>query len=130
VTRYLSLNEVLELHDRLIDTSGGSKGIREINSLESSINQPRQTFDQTDLYPDIISKASILCFSLVKNHPFVDGNKRIAHASMEVFLLLNGFEITATIDEQEKIMLDLAKGDLSLQNLAFWIKNHITIAST
>ena len=91
--RYLSLLEVLELHEMIISSSGGSYGIRDIKALESAINQPRITFDQTDLYPDIISKASALCFSLVMNHPFADGNKRVGHAAMETFLILNGYEI-------------------------------------
>ncbi len=63
--RYLSISEVFELHDRIISSSGGSRGIRDISALESAVNQPRQTFDQKDLYPDIVSKAAALCFSLV-----------------------------------------------------------------
>jgi death-on-curing protein len=89
--RYLSFLEVLELHEMIISSSGGSYGIRDIKALESAINQPRITFDQTELYPDIISKASALCFSLVMNHPFSDGNKRVGHAAMETFLILNGY---------------------------------------
>ncbi len=85
--RYLSLLEILELHEAVIFSSGGSRGIRDIGALESSVNQPRLTFDQTDLYPDLISKAAALCFSLVMNHPFVDGNKRTGHAALETFLI-------------------------------------------
>lgn len=124
--RYLSLNELLELHNAIISESGGSKGVRDIHNLESSINQPRQTFDQKDLYPDIVSKASILCFSIIKNHPFVDGNKRLAHAAMEIFLVLNGMEIKANVDEQEKLILDIAKGNTKLEELTSWLKKHIT----
>jgi death-on-curing protein len=83
--RYLSISEVFELHDRIISSSGGLRGIRDINALESAVNQPRQTFDQKDLYPDIVTKAAAICFSLVMNHPFVDGNKRVGHAAMETF---------------------------------------------
>jgi hypothetical protein len=79
--RYLSLSEILELHERIVSSSGGSHGIRDIKSLESSINQPRQTFEQNDLYPNTVSKAAALCFFLVKNHAFIDGNKRIGHAA-------------------------------------------------
>ena len=85
--RFLSISEILELHDRIISSTGGSRGIRDINALESALNQPRQTFDQKDLYPDIVMKAAALCFSLVMNHPFVDGNKRVGHAAMETFLI-------------------------------------------
>ena len=70
--RYLSLPEILELHDRIITTSGGNKRVRDIRLLESAVNQPRVTFDQTDLYPDIVSKAAALCYSLIMNHPFID----------------------------------------------------------
>lgn len=129
--RYLSLSEILELHERIVSSSGGSHGIRDIKSLESSINQPRQTFEQNDLYPNTVSKAAALCFFLVKNHAFIDGNKRIGHAAMETFLILNGYEITAGVDEQEQIMLELASGNITLQNFTTWLNNnaaHITTA--
>ena len=83
--RYLSLGEILELHEKIIDISGGARGIRDMHALESAINQPRLTFNQTDLYPDIIAKAAALCFFLIMDHPFLDGNKRIDHAAMETF---------------------------------------------
>ena len=123
--RYLSLLEVLELHQTIISSSGGSCGIRDIRALESAINQPRITFDQTDLYPDIISKASALCFSLVMNHSFVDGNKRVGHAAMETFLILNGYEIEAPVDEQVQIFLDLAAGSLTREAFTNWLKGHV-----
>jgi len=75
--RYLSLYEILELHDRIIEITGGAKGIRDIRALESAINQPRITFNKTDLYPDILTKAAALCFFLVMSHPFIDGNKEL-----------------------------------------------------
>jgi death-on-curing protein len=111
--RYLSLLEILELHKALIAFSGCSYGIRDIGALKSAINQPRLSFDQVDLYPDLISKASALCFSLVMNHPFIDGNKRIGHAAMETFLVLNGYEIEATVDKQEQLILNLATGNIT-----------------
>jgi death-on-curing protein len=119
--RYLSLLEVLELHEMIISSSGGSYGIRDIKALESAINQPRITFDQTDLYPDIISKASALCFSLVMNHPFADGN----NAAMETFLILNGYEIEASVDEQVQIFLDLAAGNFTREAFTNWLKGHV-----
>jgi death-on-curing protein len=123
--RYLSLREILELHDKIIEVSGGARGVRDMRALESAINQPRLTFDRSDLYPDIITKAAALCFFLVMNHPFVDGNKRIGHAAMETFLILNGFEIEATVDDQEKIILDLAAGNVDREQLTVWLNNHI-----
>jgi death-on-curing protein len=123
--RYLSLREILELHDKIIEVSGGARGMRDMRALESAINQPRVTFNRTDLYPDIIAKAAALCFFLVMNHPFVDGNKRIGHAAMETFLILNGFEIEATIDDQEKIILDLAAGKVDREQFTVWLSKHI-----
>jgi death on curing protein len=123
--RYLSLREILELHDKIIEVTGGARGIRDIRALESAINQPRLTFNQTDLYPDILAKAAARCFFLVMNHPFVDGNKRIGHAAMETFLILNGFEIEASVDEQEKIILDLADGKLDRETFTGWVGKHI-----
>ena len=123
--RYLSLLEVLELHEAIIASSGGLRGIRDIRALESAINQPRLTFDQTDLYPDLISKATALCFSLVMNHPFVDGNKRIGHAAMETFLVLNGCEIEATVAEQKQIILDLVSGKLTREVFTTWLGDHL-----
>ena len=129
--RYLSLPEVLELHEAIIASSGGLRGIRDIGALQPAINQPRLTFDQTDLYPDLISKATALCFALIMNHPFVDGNRRIGHAAMETFLILCGYEIEATMAEQEQIILDPAAGKFTREALANWLKDrviHITTA--
>lgn len=123
--RYLSLLEVLELHDKLVEVSGGARGVRDMHALESAINQPRLMFNQTDLYPDILTKAAALCFFLVANHPFIDGNKRIGHAAMEIFLILNGFEIDASIDEQEEIILKLAAGGLNRGLFTEWLKAHV-----
>ncbi len=128
--RYLSLAEILFLHKEVITSSGGTGGIRDLGGLESAINQPRITFDQKELYPDIVSKASALCFSITRNHPFIDGNKRAGHAAMEVFLFLNGFEIKASIEEQEKTFLDLAAGKINRENFTIWIENHITCRGT
>jgi len=126
--RYLSLVEILELHERIISTTGGARGIRDLGALESAVSQPHLTFEQTDLCPDAVTKATALCFSLVMNHPFVDGNKRVAHAAMDVFLLLNGLEIKAPLDGQERLMLDLAAGKLTRQELTSWLKKHVTPA--
>lgn len=128
--RYLSLLEVLGLHEAIIASSGGLRGIRDIRALESAINQPRLTFNQTDLYPDLISKATALSFSLVMNHPFVDGNKRTGHAAMETFLILNGCEIEATVAEQEQVILDLAAGKLTREAFTNWLKDHIIHITT
>jgi len=123
--RYLSISEVLELHKRIISETGGAPGLRDFRAVESSLSHIKQTFNQSDLYPELIDKAASLCFSLVINHPFVDGNKRIGHACMEIFLLLNGYEIMADIDGQERLILDLASGKLTRGQLSNWLKDHI-----
>jgi death-on-curing protein len=87
--RYLALNEVLELYRRIMGQTGGLVGIRDLPALESALAQPRMTFDGVDFYPTAVDKASALGFSLIQNHPFTDGNKRIGHAAMETFLVLN-----------------------------------------
>lgn len=124
--RYLTLKEALELHQRLIQQSGGLSGIRDLGALQSSLAQPLMTFGGEDLYPSIIEKAAALCFSLVMNHPFLDGNKRAGHAVMETFLLLNGYEIVATVNEQERLMLEVAAGQLKRDHLTEWLKAHVT----
>lgn len=98
--RFLTLVEVVELHRQIIGQSGGALGIRDRGALESALAQPRMTFGGEDLYPTLVDKAAAIGFSLVMNHPFIDGNKRIGHAAMEVFLVMNGYEIDASVDEQ------------------------------
>ena len=110
--RYLSLNEVLQLHAKIINQSGGETGIRFIGGLESALAQPRMTFDGQDLYPTIADKAAALGFSIIQNHPFIDGNKRTGHAAIEIFLILNSHEIDQSVDEQEQIILQVASGNL------------------
>jgi death-on-curing protein len=119
--RYLSLGEVLLLHARVLERSGGATGLRDLGALQSALAQPTMTFDERDLYPTLETKAAALAYSLVMNHPFVDGNKRIGHAAMEVFLVLNGVEVVASVDEQESLFLRLADGQVSRQQLTEWL---------
>jgi death-on-curing protein len=123
--RYLTLAEVLDLHRRVIAQSGGAGGIRELGGIESALAQPQMTFDGSELYPSIETKAAAICFSLVMNHPFNDGNKRIGHAAMETFLVLNGFELVADIDDSERTILNLAAGQLTRNELLKWISDHL-----
>ena len=123
--RYLSLQEVITLHSLLISQSGGSSGLRDRGALESAVAQPEASFGGQDLYPDLASKAAALGHSLIQNHPFVVGNKRIGHAAMEVFLALNGHEIDASVDDQETIIVDVASGKVSRIELSEWITKRI-----
>lgn len=122
--RYLTLGEVVALHRRMIATTGGASGIRDLGGLESALAQPRASFGGDDLYPGVVEKAAALGFSLVMGHPFVDGNKRTGHAAMEIFLVLNGYELDAPVDEQERVMLELAAGELSRDNFLSWVRRH------
>lgn len=123
--RHLTLDEVLVLHQYVIEQSGGSHGVRDMAAVESALAQPRMTFGEQELYPSLPEKAAALGFSLVANHPFVDGNKRIGHAAMETFLAFNGHEISAPIDDAEQIVLRLAAGELSREEWTSWVQTHI-----
>ncbi|HKV37806.1 MAG TPA: type II toxin-antitoxin system death-on-curing family toxin [Blastocatellia bacterium] len=123
--RYLTLEEVQEMHRRVIAQSGGSLGIRDLGSLLSSIAQPEMTFDGLDLYPTLAEKAAALGYSLIQNHPFIDGNKRIGHLAMETFLVLNGYELDADVDEQERLILEVASGNASRARLVEWVRENL-----
>ena len=127
--RYLSIGQVVELHRRIIEATGGAAGVRDLGVLESALAQPKAAFSGRDLHRTLIEKAAALCFSLTQNHPFVDGNKRVAHAAMETFLLLNGSELSASVDEQEQLMLRLASGELSRDELVSWLRLHVQARS-
>ncbi|MBI1394649.1 MAG: type II toxin-antitoxin system death-on-curing family toxin [Betaproteobacteria bacterium] len=122
--RLLTLGEVLALHRRILAESGGTSGVRDLAAIASAVFQPKVSVGGQDAYPTLTEKAAALGYSLIRSHGFVDGNKRIAHAAMEVFLVLNGIEITATVDEQEKFMLSLAAGEVSRNDLARWLDLH------
>jgi death-on-curing protein len=125
--RFLTLIEVLELHRRVIEQSGGAFGIRDMGLLESAIAQPQMTFGGEELYPSLLEKSAALGFSMIMNHPFVDGNKRIGHAATETFLILNGMEINAPVDAQERIVLAIASGELGREAFVEWLQQN-TIA--
>ncbi len=122
--RALSLSEVIRLHEYVLDQSGGIAGIRDLGALQSAVAQPHMTFGGIDLYQTIQEKAAALCFSLVTNHPFVDGNKRVGHAAMETFLVLNNWELDATVDVAERTILALADGTLSREKFVQWVNDH------
>jgi len=123
--RYLTLSEVLTLHNRLIEQSGGANGVRELGGVASADAQPQMTFAGEELYPSVPTKAAALCFLLVMNHPFVDGNKRIGHAAMETFLVLNKWELSADVDDAENVILTLAASNLTREKLVEWVSDHV-----
>jgi death on curing protein len=121
----ISLGQVLELHLRIIEQSGGAPGILTLGALESALQQPRMTFGGEHLYPTLVAKAAALGFSIICNHPFVDGNKRTGHAAMEVFLVMNGYEILASVDDAEEVILRIASGHMSREQLCGWLEVHL-----
>lgn len=120
----LSKPQILLLHEQLIAETGGSSGLRDEGMLDSALNTPFQTFAGKDVYPSLQQKAARLCFGLVKNHPFVDGNKRIGAHVMLVFLALNGIELHHTQTELSEVILQLAAGTLQSTDLLDWILSH------
>ncbi len=121
----LTLEQIVTLHQRIIDQSGGARGIRNQAGLESALAQPRLSYANQELYPTFIEKVAALGFSLLNNHPFVDGNKRIGHAAMEVTLLMNGYEIQANVDDQESVILAVAASNMTRQAFLAWLQGHI-----
>ncbi|NER79223.1 MAG: type II toxin-antitoxin system death-on-curing family toxin [Leptolyngbya sp. SIO1D8] len=124
--RYLTLIEVLELHRRIIEQSGGALGVRDFGLLESAIAQPRMTFGGEELYISLIEKSAALGFLSIMNHPFVDGKKRTGHAAVETLLILNGMEISASVDEQERVMLAIASGEMGRKEFIEWSHEYTT----
>ena len=120
----LSKTQILLLHEQLIAETGGSSGLRDEGMLDSALNAPFQTFGEEDVYPSLQQKAARLCFGLVKNHPFLDGNKRIGAHVMLVFLALNGIELQHTQTELSDVILQLAAGTIQSSDLLNWILTH------
>ena len=120
----LSKEQVFSLHSQLIGETGGTDGLRDEGMLESALNAPFQIFDDTEVYPSIQQKAARLGFGLVKNHPFVDGNKCIGAHIMLVFLMLNHVELEYTQKELSDTILKVADGTYSFDDLLKWILEH------
>lgn len=121
----LNKKQILFLHKSLIDEFGGEYGIRDENLLELSINSPFQTFDKKDLYAGEVRKIVHLSFSLIKNHPFLDGNKRIGAHVLLVMLELNGFSIEYSQDDLIDIILRVAASEISEDEFLNWVNYHI-----
>ena len=120
----LSIETVVSMHSELIAQSGGLDGVRDANMLDASINSPFHTFGGEYLYPTLQAMAAHLAFSLIKNHPYLDGNKRIGILSMLVFLDINGLPVTCTDDELITLGLGLADSSIAESELIDWIISH------
>ncbi len=121
---YLTPEQVLFIHSRIIAETGGELGVRDYGLLRSAVARPRATFDNQELYPDIFSKAAALLESLVMNHPFLDGNKRAGISAAGLFLRRNGYTLSASSKEMERFVLELAKGNFEFAELVEWFRKH------
>jgi death-on-curing protein len=125
VTIYLSVAQILHLHDKQIAAFRGSGGLRDAGALDSAVARPQMTFGGEDLYPDTAAKAAALMHSLVMNHPFVDGNKRVGAMAMELFLIVNSFALDAFDEELEAVTMAVARGELEAEALAIWLRQRM-----
>lgn len=122
--RRLSKRQVLLLHEQLLSQSGGLQGVRDVGLLESAPAAPFQAFGDADAYPSLQQKAARLGYGLIKNHPFLDGNKRIGTHVMLVFLALNGVELSYSQKELSDIILAVAAGEKEYEDLLSWLLKH------
>lgn len=120
-----SVDLIIKLHEMLIEKSGGSKGIRDLGLLESSINSPFQTFGGAELYPCDLDKIINISYSLVKNHSFIDGNKRIGVLVLTVLLKENSYEVDWSDADLIKLGLELASGEMTKEDFKTFIENKI-----
>ena len=123
--KYLELDEVLRIHEHLIVQYGGSFGSLNQSALESTLATPKQTMFGDDLYPDISSKAAILFFLLVKNHAFIDGNKRTAFACLLRFSKVNGYKLKASDNDLFQFTIDVATSVLDKEQVTDWIRRRL-----
>lgn len=129
MTAYLTVEQVLFIHMRLIAETGGGAGVRDLELLASAVGRPQASFGGQDLYPDLYHKAAALLDSLVRNHPFVDGNKRVGMTAAGLFLLRNGLRLTASNAELEQFTLQVARSEVSQEQMVAWLKRHSINAS-
>lgn len=119
-----TVQDIHELHTQLENVFVLSSGVRDENLLASAVNTPFQTFMGNDLYPSIYDKAAQLCYGIANNHPFIDGNKRTALHSMYVYLIINGFDITASQQDVENLIINVAAGNMTNVELAQWLRRN------
>lgn len=124
MTHWLTPEQVLFLHSRLVEETGGLHGVRDLPMLLSALGRPQATFSGRELYPDIYSKAGALLDSLIRNHPFLDGNKRTAIAAAAIFLRLNGFSLEVNHGEMVQFTLACAQAQVGLEDIGLWLREN------
>lgn len=123
-TKYLSIEQVLTAHAELIKRYGGSQGIRDKGLLESAVFRPQASAFGQDAYPTLFEKCAVLGYSLIQNHPFVDGNKRTGFAAIHLMLLINDYDLTSTSKEEITMTEKVASGKMHEPEIAQWLKQH------
>jgi len=122
--KYLYPKQIIYLYHQIIQHTGGTLGLRDEGLLESAVYRPQASFGGHDLYPDLFSKAAALGHSIIMNHPFVDGNKRVGCEGMRLMLRLNGYDLHASADAKYDFVMRIAEGKLREQEIADWLKQH------
>ena len=122
--KYLSTEQVLAAHTALIKRYGGSQGIRDQGLLESAIFRPQASAFGREAYPTLFEKSAVLGYSIIQNHPFVDGNKRTEFACIHLMLLINGYDLTSTTKEEVEMIKKVASGEKHEHEIIQWIKEH------
>ena len=122
--QYLSLERVLAAHAALIKRYGGSQGIFNQGLLESAVFRPQATAFGQEAYPTLFEKCAVLGYSLIQNHPFIDGNKRTGFAAMHLMLLINGYDLTSTAKEEITMTENIASGKMQEPEIVQWLKKH------
>lgn len=122
--KYLTPQKVLFIHDQVVKRTGGSHGVRDIGLVESAVYRPQATFDREDLYKTIFDKVAALLQSLLKNHPFVDGNKRTALTSAGLFLSLNGYKLINAKKEEVEFAIKVDNEHLDIEEISNWLQKH------
>jgi death-on-curing protein len=123
-----TFDDIVELHARIIQQSGGSSGMRDRAGIEAALAQPLATSGTDELHSTPVAKAAALGFSLISGRSFTDGNNRLGHAATELFLIFNNYEIEAAVDEQESVLLRVAGGAMSREEFAAWLGQHVVQA--
>lgn len=122
--RYLTVEQVLFVHSRLIDETGGVRGVRDIRLLESAVARPKSTFGRRSLHQGLFRKAAALMEALMRNHPFLDGNKRTAMAAGALLLRMNGYELLVSHEELEHMAVRPVAKQVTLPSLDTWLRAH------
>lgn len=122
----IDIGVVENIHNKLINDFGGSKGVRDKALLLSALARPFATFDQQELYPTAIEKSAAVFESIIINHPFTDGNKRTAYFLLRLILLEHNLDIIATEDEKYNMTIAASKGEIRIEEIKVWIKEHLT----